>query len=190
MVSIIEPVENMDNNYKFKPGDFVTFSNKSDSFAIYEGVDLSVSSYKKLSVLLYYDPNKYTQTEEGYVMRPFLEYSNKGQVCEKTLDTDEPSYWTRRCNTEEYKEAMEVLHNHGLIWDEENLAVLNAETGEVVTKICAPKLEYKGQIIKPMSSKFKKLLKFFCLSKNPKTTYNYSNYWDRYGEGCYDEYWD
>lgn len=193
MAKIIGLIENMDENkFKFQPGDFVTFSNKPGSFAIYEGVDLSVSSYKKLSVLLYYDPSKYTQTEEGYVMRPFLEYSNKGQMCEKTLETDEPSYWTRRCNAVELEEALGILHNHGLIWDEENLAVVDAETGEIKTKTHMPKIEYKGQIIKPMSLKFKKLLKLFCLSKNPKYSYNYSNdnYWGRYGEGCYDDYWD
>ena len=190
IIGLIDVMENNDN--KFKPGDFVSFSNKPGSFAIYEGIDLSVTTYKKISVLLYYDPSKYTPSESGgYVMKPFLEMSTKNSMCEKTLDSDEPSYWIRRCNQFEIEDALKVLHENNIIWDEENLSLLNAETGEVLTKIHVPKAEYNGQIIKPMSLKFKKLLKVFCRNKNPKTSsYSYNNYWNRYSECGYEDYWD
>ena len=188
----IDEINNiMTTNNKFNPGDFVTFSNKKGSFAIYEGVDASTTSYKKLTVLLYYDPSKYTQTDEGYKMIPFMETSKKNKPCEKTVDTDENSYWTRRCTAEEIDEALEVMREYGYLWDEENLAVVAADSGDVITKIRLPKIEYKGQVIKPMTEKFKKLLKFFCLEKNKKTySYpdNYSRYWDMMG--CYEDYWD
>ena len=191
----IDEVDNIvSNSNKFKPGDFVTFSNKKGAFAIYEGVDISTSSYKKLTVILAYDPSKYTQTEEGYKMIPTMETSTKHATCEKTLDTDESCYWTRKCTAEEIEEALEVMRNYGYLWDEENLAVVAIDSGDIITKVCLPKVEYKGQIIKPMTEKFKKLLRLFCLEKNKKVTYsypdNYSRYWDMYGEGCYEDYWD
>ena len=58
-------------------------------------------SYKKLTALLSYDPSKYMNTSEGYKTIPYLEMTTKNKQCEKTIDTDENCYWTRKCNAEE-----------------------------------------------------------------------------------------
>lgn len=194
MAKIIGINENMTQNSsnKFKPGDFITFSNKSGAFAIYEGVDISTTTYKKLTAILTYDPAKYTQTTEGYKMIPFMETSTKTKCCEKTIDTDESCYWTRKCTDEEVEEAIEVMRKYGYLWDEENLAVVAMDSGDIITQVRLPKLEYKGQIIKPMTDKFKKLLRLFCLDKNKKVEYSYpySRYWGMDGEYGYEDYWD
>ena len=194
IVEINEIKNTMTSSKKFSPGDFVTFSNKKGAFAIYEGVDTSTSTYKKLTVILAYDPSKYTKTEDGYQMIPFMEVSSKNSPCEKTLDTDEDSYWTRRCTEEEIEKALEVMRNYGYLWDKENLAVVSIDSGEVIAKVHLPKVEYKGQIIKPMTEKFKKMLRMFCLEKNKKVEHsypsNYSRYWDMLGESYYNDYWD
>lgn len=191
----INEIDNMmSTDKKFKPGDFITFSNKKDSFAIYEGNDVSTSTYKKLTTLLSYDPSKYTQTEEGYIMIPNMDVSTKSKRCERTVETDEDTYWTRKCTAEEIEAALGIMREYGYLWDEKNLAVVAVGSGEVITKVYIPKIEYNGQILKPMTEKFKKLLKLFCLEKNKKVEYSYpspySRYWDMMGEGGYDDYWD
>ena len=180
---------NSTSGKKFKPGDFITFSNKEGSFAIYEGVDISTSSLKKLTSILSYDPSKYVKTEEGYKTCPFLEISSKTKNCEKTIDTDESSYWVRKCNAEEIERAIKIMKDYGYIWDEENLSVLYASSGSVATKIRIPKIEYNGQIIKATPDKLKALLKVFCKEKSKKQNYSYGGtaFWDMYG---YDNYWD
>lgn len=195
MATVIE-MDSIGTKNKFKPGDFITSSNKPTSFCIFEGVDVSTSStFKKLSVLVSYDPSKYCESDSGYKMMPFLEVARSNKRCEKTVDTDESCYWTRKCSEVEKEEALRKLLEYGYIWDEENKTLLDSETNEVITKIHLPKLEYKGDIIKPISEKFKEILRMFCRDKNKKVEYSYPNshysrYWDMYGEGAYDEYWD
>ena len=76
------------------------------------------------------------------------------------------------------------------------LELVDVETGEVVHKIIIPKLEYNGDVIKPMCEEHKELLKDFVMSKN---TYFYNRgYNNGYGSGyngydphgAYEEYWD
>ena len=81
-----------------------------------------------------------------------------------------------------------------MIWDEKTLSILEETSGKVLASVKIPSLEYKGQIIKPMTDKFKKLLRLFCLEKNKKVdysrySYEYNRYWDMYGEG-YEDFWD
>ena len=120
--------------------------------------------------------------------------ATKNKTCEKTIDTDESCYWTRKCNAEEIEAALRTMKEYGLIWDEENLSVLDEDSKKVLAKVRIPTIEYKGQIIKPMTDKFKKLLRLFCLEKNKKVdysrySYEYGRYWDMYGEG-YEDFWD
>jgi flagellar basal body rod protein FlgC len=188
MMATIIGINNISSDNKFKPGDFITFTNKEGSFAIYEGVDVSTSTFKKLTTILSYDPSKYMQTDEGYKMIPHMEVSTKLSNCEKTIDSNESNYWTRKCNEDEIKKALEIMKEYGYAWDKDNLSVVNSDTGSVIAKIHIPKIEYKGQIIKPTSFKLKQLLKMFCTQKNKKTTsYTYPGYWDYYGyDECYD----
>lgn len=192
-MAIIIDMNQIDNKNRFQPGDFLTSSNKPTSFCIFEGIDLSTSStYKKLSVLASYDPSKYCESDGGYRMMPFMEVAKKNKMCEKTIDSEVPCYWTRKCTESEKEEALKKLHDYGYLWDEEKKAILDAKTNEVVCKIYLPKYEYNGDIIKPISKQFKKILRMFCLDKNKKVEYNYSSYnryWGMYGDG-YDDYWD
>ena len=179
------------NNKLFKPGDFITFTNKEGSFAIYEGIDIATSRFKKLTVILSYDPNKYVKTEEGYKMCPSIETSTKLTNCETTVDTNEETYWVRKCNEDEIKEALKIMKEFGYDWNENDLSVIDAKTKSIITKIHIPKIEYKGQIIKPTPSDLKQLLKTFCIEKNKNTAYYSNSLYSRYWEGWgYDDYLD
>ena len=46
----------MEEKRVFKQGDFLKKNNKSGSFMIYEGIDYSETTYKKLSLVCEYDP--------------------------------------------------------------------------------------------------------------------------------------
>jgi hypothetical protein len=178
----------------FKKGDFITYDNKPGSFVIYEGIDNSTTSYKKLSVIVNYDPSKYRQHEDGtYRTSPFLEVATKSARCEKTLDDDRETYWIRLCTPAEKEKAIDLLQENGYYWNEDLLAIIDIETGEIVRKIVEPKVEYHGEIIRPITEKFKKILRMFCVESNKKK-YSYQNdyryngrYWDEYDE-CYGYY--
>lgn len=185
---------------KFEKGDFLKYENKPSSFAIFEGVDLmpSYQYTKKLSVAAFYDPSKYCENENGigWSSRPVLEVAKNGKPCEKTLDTYEEDYFWKICTEAEKQDAIEKLLEYGYIWNQDLLALVDVETGEVVHKIIIPKLEYNGDVIKPMCEEHKELLKDFVISKN---TYSYNGgYNNGYGSGhngycahgAYEEYWD
>jgi hypothetical protein len=183
----------------FKQGDFVTYDNKPGSFVIFEGIDNSTSNYKKLSVIVNYDPSKYRQHDDGtYRSSPFLEVATKNTRCEKTLDEDKETYWVRLCTPTEKAKALKTLEEYGYVWNEELLAIVDKNTGEIIRKVVAPKVEYHGEIIRPITKKFKKLLRMFCIETNKKK-YSYQNsgypygrypawdgYDDEYGYGYYD----
>jgi hypothetical protein len=188
MANIIDFNEYIKSDKFFRPGDFITFSNKPGAFAIYEGIDVSISStFKRYTAILSYDPSKYTQTDEGYRMVPSLEVSSKLRNCEKTIDTNESTYWTRKCTKEEVEKALEVMKTYGYEWDYKTLSIVAIGTGDVIAKVHFPKIEYTGQIIKPMTEKFKNMLKMFCINKNKTTAYD-SDYYSRYWN--YEEYWE
>lgn len=181
----------------FKQGDFVTYDNKPGSFVIFEGIDNSTSTYKKLSVIVNYDPSKYRQHDDGvYRSSPFLEVATKDTRCEKTLDEDKETYWVRLCTPGEKERALAKLEEYGYAWNEELMAIVNKDTGEIIRKVVTPKVEYHGEIIRPITAKFKKLLRMFCIETNRKK-YSYQNSggyggygrygWDGYDDeyGCY-----
>ena len=181
----------MEEKRTFKKGDFITFDNKPGSFVIFEGIDISTTSYKKLSVIANYDPSKYRQHEDGtYRTSPFLEVATKFTRCEKTVDEEKETYWVRLCTEAEKGKALEKLAEYGYGWDEENLAITNKNTGELIRKVVEPKVEYHGEIIRPITEKFKKLLRLFCVESNKKkysysgTGYPYGRYWDEDYEYC------
>lgn len=194
----------MESLEKFQKGEIISTGVEANpSFAIYEGKDRSeYSGYKKLSVIAYYCPNKYIKTDDGsYQPHPFFEAATKDKPCEKTVDSDVPTYWVRKCSPSEREKALEKFKEYGYEWDENELTLTNFHTGEIVYKIKRPIIKYNGeQIIPTVCNHFKSILKSFCKSKNKKTTttYNnysygddyYSNYWGRRGNGEYDDYWD
>lgn len=186
----------MEEKKTFKKGDFITYDNKPGSFVIFEGIDNSTSSYKKLSVIANYDPSKYRQHDDGtYRTSPFLEVATKDTRCEKTLDDEKETFWVRLCTPREKENALAKLEEYGYYWNEDLLALIDKETGEIIRKVITPKIEYHGEIIKPITEKFKKLLRMFCIETNRKkysyqndTRYQYGRYWDEcgYGEDYYD----
>ena len=171
----------MEEKRVFKQGDFLKKNNKSGSFMIYEGIDYSETTYKKLSLVCEYDPEKYMMTSAGYSHVPNLEVAKNGKRCESTIDTDKEDYWISICTAEEKLRAEQILLRYGYEWDDENLRLVDLETGEVVKKISIPDNTYYGQIIKPISDAFKALLKRFCIAKN-KPTYAYGNGYTEYDD--------
>lgn len=186
----------MEAKKKFEKGDFLKYDNKPGSFAIFEGVDLmpEYQYTKKFSVAAYFDPSKYCENENGvgWGTRPYLEVAKPNKPCEKTLDTLEEDFFWKVCTPIEKELALATLEEYGYAWDEENLAIIDQVTGKVVHKIIVPKLEYNGDVIKPISEEYKKQLKDYAISKN---TYSCNNYGYRQG-GYYqrdmyeNEYWD
>ena len=180
----------MEETRMFKKGDFITYNNKPGSFSIFEGIDLSTSSYKRFSVIVDYDPNKYRKHDDGeYKSSPFFEVATKTTRCDKTVDEGYETYWVRVCTDAEKERAIDIMQQYGYYWNEDLLAVINKETGEIIRKVVNPKLEYHGEIIRPITKRLKKLLRIFCVENNKKkysaTTYYYNPYYS-----YYDEYYD
>ena len=174
---------------KFEKGDFVTWTNKPGSFGIYEGNNLSESSsYKRLTLALYFDPSKLIRLENGtYEEVEHIEIASDDKKCEKTLDTEYEDYWWHKLTPTQYENAISTLEKLGYRWDEENLELINIETQQVVKKIFIPKIEYNGEIIKPITKNLKDKLNNFVKTKNKNTTSYYPNYC--YGQQ-YEEFWD
>lgn len=177
----------MEGKRKFEKGDFLKYDNKPGSFAIFEGIDLmpTYQYTKKYSVVVFFDPSKYCENENGcgWGTRPYLEVVKPNKPCEKTLDTLEEDYFWKVCTPREKEMALATLEEYGYEWDEENLELIEQTSGKVVYKIIVPKLEYNGDIIKPISKGNKKQLKNYVLSKN---TYSYGNNYNcGYRQGGY-----
>ena len=194
----------------FEKGDFVKYSayssdlNTKITFGIFEGVNLTpeYEYSKKLTLAAYYDSYKYCNhmdNEIGWGYGPVLEVATKDKPCEKTVDTYVEDKWWSLCTKEEKEQAIEILEKqYNIKWDEENMALIDMKSGEILHRIVTPKLEYLGDIIKPICSTLKTKLKNFVKSKN-KTTYSGSGYpaydnaygYGRYGMyGEYDDFYD
>jgi hypothetical protein len=178
---------------KFKKGEFITNTNKPGSFAIFEGIEVeSYSTMKKFSAIAAYDPNKYRELPNGagWATQPFLDVATKTKRCDTTVDGDTTSYWWRPCSEKEIEKAIDILHGYGYYWNEDLLSIIDKETGEVIRTVVEPKLEYHGEVVKPISQKFKELLSKVCHGIIEK---KYSYKTSYYG-GCYgfwdEEYWD
>ena len=170
---------------KFQKGDFLRRTYKEGIFMIYEGNNLSDTAYKKMSLVCYYDPDAYVRGDFGYESRPNLEVGDKYRPCETTVDTEEETYYVKKCNDEEIERALNILAQHGLYWDKENLELVRMDTGEIIRKIAVPDDTYHGEVIKPTSIDFKELAKKYCSSKlKPSYTRTYGC---GYGADYYDD---
>lgn len=161
----------MGENRFFKPGDFVKRNNKAGGFVIFEGNNISESSYKRLTVVCEYDPEKYKMTDAGYAYVPVLDMGTNKKRCETTIDTEKEDYWYSLCNEAEKDRAEKVLFKYGYEWDAENLRMIDITTGEIVKSIKLPDNTYYGQIIKPMSDAFKEIIKKSCYKKSEPSHY-------------------
>ena len=166
-----------------KEGDFIKRDNRKGSFMIYEGRNISDTCVKKLTLVCAYDPEKYMQTTTGgYDHVPYLDVANKTKPCGETKDTDKEDYWISLCTPTEKADAIEILEQYGYIWDEENMALVDMVTGEIIKRIVIPDNKYYGEIIRPITDDSKNLLKKFCLDKSkPVYSPSYRD-WDDYGE--------
>jgi hypothetical protein len=141
----------------------------------------------------YYDSWKYCSHLDngvGWGYQPVLEVASQNKPCEKTIDTIcEDSWWTV-CTPLEKKRALEILAKYDIDWDEEEMTLTNVETGEILHRIIVPKIEYNGDVIKPICDELKSKLKIAVLSKN-KTSYSssYPSQYNAYGYNGSDE-WD
>lgn len=169
-----------------KEGDFIKRDNRKGSFMIYEGKNISDTCVKKLTLICAYDPEKYMQTSAGYDHVPYLDVAKDGKLCGETIDTDKEDYWISLCTPTEKADAIEILEQYGYVWDEENLALVDMVTGEIIKKIVIPDNTYYGEIVRPITDDFKGILKKSCLDKSKPTYPSYHNPsyqdWDDYGE--------
>ena len=161
---------------KFERGEFLRKDSKKGSFMIFEGNNLSDSSYKRLSLICYYDPECFQMGAIGYESKPKLEIATKAAPCTTTIDTEEEDFWVKRCSPNEKAAALEVLKQHGLYWNEETFELVDIETGEVVRRLIIPDNTYHGEIIKPISERFKELIKKWVISKLKPSYYHNPNY--------------
>ena len=172
----------------FKKGEFVTNTNKPGSFAIFEGIECeSYSVNKKYSVIAAYDPAKYRENPNGsgWATLPYLEVATASTRCTTTVDGDTESFWWRPCTESEVERAIDILQGYGYYWNSDLQAIIDKNTGEIVRTIIEPKVEYNGDVVKPISQKFKELLKSVC-DKIIEDKYSYKSaaYY------CYGDFWD
>lgn len=178
--------------YSFKKGDFITNKNKPGSFAIFEGIEAeSYTTVKKYSVIACYDPSKYKQLSNGrYACVPYLDVATRTERCEQTVDGDTSSYWWRLCSDKEKKMAIKLLEDYGFGWDAESKSIVKKDTGEIVRTIIEPKIEYNGQIVKPISRRLKELLRKVCndiTKKKYAYSYSHNDYYNEFwGYDCWD----
>lgn len=186
---------------QFNKGDFIKYksyaNNEYVAFGIFEGVDMEPEYQyaKKYSLVLYYDSHKYCSqmdNEKGWGYQEVLDVGTKQKKCEKTVDTlEENAYWSL-CTPSEKENALHILAQYGYEWDEESFSLIDAETREVVHQIIMPKLEYNGDMIKPICNDLRDKLKQSVISKG-KTTHTNNGYYynNEYGRYPYEqEYWD
>jgi hypothetical protein len=187
----------------FNKGDFIKYSAYSSTndgtkfaFGIFEGVDLAPEFQytKKLSLAAFYDSWKYCSNLDngvGWGYQPVLEIASQNKPCEKTIDTIcEDSWWTV-CTPLEKKRALEILAKYDVDWNEEEMTLTNVKTGEILHRIIIPKLEYNGDVIKPICHELKTKLKTAVLSKNKTScSSSYPSQYNPYGYNGYDEYYD
>lgn len=173
----------------FKKGEFITNTNKPGSFAIFEGIECeSYTTTKKYSVIAAYDPAKYRENPEGggWATLPYLEVASAVTRCTTTVDGDTESFWWRPCNEREVERAMDILQSYGYYWNSDLQAIIAKDTGEIIRTIVEPKLEYNGDVVKPISQKLKELLKKVC-DNIIKNKYSYQSNAAYY---CYGDFWD
>jgi hypothetical protein len=190
----------------FNKGDFIKYTTynsetqKKVTFGIFEGIDLAPEYQysKKFSLAAYYDSYKYCSNLDngvGWGYAPVLEVARDGKQCEKTIDTLVEDSWWSLCTPIEKRNAIEILAGYGYEWNEELLALVDINTGEIVHKIIIPKLEYNGDTIKPICNEFKDKLKNSIIKK-AKPSYSGTNYRGNPQYVCYgyngydDENWD
>ena len=185
----------MEEAKTFNKGDFVKYSTYNSTignkitFGIFEGVDLAPEYQytKKFSLVAYYDSYKYCSNlnnDAGWGYAPSLDVATKGKPCEKTIDTLVENSWWSLCTPLEKREAIEVLARYGYEWNEELLALVDMNTGEIVHKIITPKIEYNGETIKPICDEYKNKLKKSIINK-AKPSYSGANYSGNPRYGCY-----
>ena len=168
--------------YVFQKGDFLKKNQKKGSFMIYEGDNLSETTYKKMSLVLFFDPEAFEQNDDGvYEHVPKLYLGDKYKPSSETIDTEKEDYWISPCTEEEIQRALEKLKEYGLQWNEETFELTKIENGEVVRKIVMPDNTYDGHTIIPSNKTFIGLALDYCKSKS-KTTTSYQ----RYDYGYYD----
>lgn len=171
---------------EFSKGEFIRYINKPASFGIFEGVDLdpTMKYTKKWSLVIFFDPSKYCQDADGkWDTRPVIELGKDGKPCPKSVDTMKEDYSWKICTPIEKKAAIEKLAEFGLEWDEEEMTLTDVQTGEILHKVIVPKIEYNGELIKPIRGEFKEMIKNYVINEN-KPTYS-STYPTTYGAGGY-----
>lgn len=172
----------------FEKGDFLKYYSYQENeyglaFAIFEGkeIETSYTYVKKYSLVLFFDPHKYTQEGNeidghGYSYKKYLTVATKEQPCQKQIDTLKEDSWWKICTPQEKQEAIQKLLTLGLQWDENNLQLIDITSGEVIYQIIVPKIQYNGNKIKPINNNLKSKLKNFITSKVKKTYYpNHNN---------------
>ena len=171
----------------FRKGEFITYTNKPGSFAIFEGIEDDRSdSAKKYSVIVFYDPKKYCESSNGngWTIMPFMEVATSKTRCTQKAECFESSWW-RPCTKKEKERALDTLQEYGYYWNEELKSIINKDTGEILRKIIEPKLDYNGDVVKPISSEMRTLLKKVCDEITEKEySYQSSQYY------CYGDFWN
>ena len=176
---------------EFNRGDFLKKDSKKGSFMIYEGNNLSDTSYKKMTLICYYDPEKYVLGPVGYETKPSLEIASNEKPCVTTIDTEQEDFWIKKCSEKEKQDALAILRDkYKLEWIEETLTLVDMETGDIIRKVAIPDNSYYGQVIHPITDGFKDLLKEATIKKltpsYSSSNYEYHGYQGGYGEDFYD----
>ena len=177
---------------KFKKGDFIKLNSTPNSFFIYEGIETELyqnSMYKRYSVIVFYDPEKYVKVEDKWETVPNLVVAKPSQPLDRRIESDEEGSVYSKLSEEEKREALKILDKWGYKWNEETLTISKKDDTESV-QIYIPKITYEGEEVRPISEDNKKLLHKVCNEKSikkPETTY--SSYERTYSHYQYRDTW-
>ena len=178
------------NPVSFKKGDFIKNKQQHGSFAIFEGRDVTPSTYvtRHYSLALYYNPKKYMLQENGsWDYSPTLEVSTPSEPCKTDVDTMREDYWWGPCSDSEVMTAMQILYDNGYIYDPDTMTLTDRVSGKVIRQLADPTPSYNGEKIKPITKGLRHSLHSCIHFKAARTSYNSGN---NYYHDQYYPHWD
>ena len=165
----------------FKLGTFITrIYGDAGNFGIFEGEVIPQrfsSTGENYSLIFFYNPQEW-DSKTG-TRKPMYSFTTDDALCHETVT----SYSSGTCSWRELtqaeiEQAIQIMHECGLHWDNENANLVNFNTGEILYHIIQPNTQYNGQVVSPIDSTRQAILNeaFKEMLPKPTTTTTYTTH--------------
>ena len=164
----------------FKLGTFITRTyGDAGNFGIFEGEVIPQkfsSTGENYSLIFFYNPLEWDS--KTCTRKPMYSFATDDALCYETVT----SYSSGTCSWRELtqveiEQAIQIMHECGLHWDNENANLVNFNTGEILYHIIQPNTQYNGQVVSPIDSTRQAILNEAFKEMLPKpTTTTYTKY--------------